>query len=338
VRLLANKCWKLFYNSKPINLMTQPNKINDRSSLENNGFPNCCAQTMEQHRQNLIDIIQEHLNEAKQRVTPIYLKYFSSPRVVVNRHWRHRGDIPKELAVLPRSAWSSIESAISRKKNQINKQSDPISLTGKQLELYNIIQVELLDIGGLDKKLQNYVMQYQLNFDSKLSNLLDKLPTNQREEVKRQLSHHIERMSLPVEGSREALMFLLTGIIGKGLGATGFGSSIATGQAAATAIYTRNLSWWGSLWVNLTGVPGWVSLAGATSGLVATLIIAPFFAPLLEVGVNRFRGKKMLFEIVEHVRERVIKPPSDIVDVLGKLAVYLQLLPDIINFAGKIKL
>jgi hypothetical protein len=98
------------------------------------------------------------------------------------------------------------------------------------------------------------------------------------------------------------------------------------------------MSWWGGLWVSLTGVPGWVSLAGATSGLIATLIIAPFFAPLLEIGVNRFRGKKMLLEVIEHVRTRVIKPPSDTVDVLGKLAVYLQLLPDIINFAAKIKL
>jgi hypothetical protein len=70
---------------------------------------------------------------------------------------------------------------------------------------------------------------------------------------------------------------------------------------------------------------------------MATLIIAPFFAPLLEVGVNRFRGKKMLLEIIEHVRTRVIKPSGDAVDVLGKLAVYLQLLPDIIRFAAKIK-
>jgi hypothetical protein len=49
---------------------------------------------------------------------------------------------------------------------------------------------------------------------------------------------------------------------------------------------------------------------------MATLIIAPFFAPLLEVGFNRFRGKKMLLEIIEQVSTRVIKPPSDAVDVL----------------------
>jgi hypothetical protein len=45
----------------------------------------------------------------------------------------------------------------------------------------------------------------------------------------------------------------------------------------------------------------------------------------------------MLREIIEQVRTRIIKPPNDAVDVLGKLAVYLQLLPDIIHFAAKIK-
>ena len=317
--------------------MYQPTNKNDQSIYPEKNVSDCYALTFEQHRQNLNEIVESHLNEAKSRVTPVYLKYFASPGVVLNRHWRHRSDIPKELATLPRSAWGLIKFAVTRKKNQPDKQPDSISLSGKQLELYNAIEVELLDISGLDKKLQDYVAHYQANFDAKLRDLLNGLPTNQRQEVERQLSHHIERMSLPVEGSREALMFLLTGLIGKGLGASGFGSSIATGQAAATAIYTSNLSWWGSLWVSLTGVPGWVSLAGATSGLMATLIIAPFFAPLLEVGVNRFRGKKMLLEIIEHVRTRVIKPPSDTVDVLGKLAVYLQLLPDIISFAAKIK-
>jgi hypothetical protein len=310
---------------------------NDQSNFLAINLPCCYAQNIEEHRQNLNGIVDAHLNEAKSRVIPVYLKYFASSTVVLDRHWRNRRDIPKELATLPRTMWSSFKSVVTRATSQSDKNTDSISLSGKQLELYNAIEVELLDIGGLDKKLQNYVMQYQSNFDFKLSNLLDDLPTNQREEVETQISHYIDRMSLPVEGSREALMFLLTGLIGKGLGATGFGSSIATGQAAATAIYTSNLSWWGGLWVGLTGVPGWVGLAGATSGFMATIVIAPFFAPLLEVGMNRFRGKKMLFEIIEHVRIRVIKPPSDTVDVLGKLAIYLQLLPDIINFAVKIK-
>lgn len=313
--------------------MSQPDNKNDQAKLQDQSLAGGFAQTFEQHRQNINDIVESHLDEAKNRVTPVYLTYFASPRVVLSRHWRHRGDIPKELATLPRSAWGFIKKATTRNKNQLNS----VALSGKQNELYTAIEVELLDLPGLDKKLQDYVAHYQANFEAQLSDLLDGLPTHQREDFERQLAHHIERMSVPVEGSREALMFLLTGLLGKGLGASGFGSSIATGQAAATAIYTSNLSWWGSLWVSLTGVPAWVGWVGATSGLMATLIIAPFLSPLLDVGINRIRGKKMLREIIEQVRARVIKPPNDAVDVLGKLAVYLQLLPDIIYFAAKIK-
>ncbi|MCD2452370.1 hypothetical protein GO003_018440 [Methylicorpusculum oleiharenae] len=317
--------------------MSQPDNQNDQAKLPGQCLACGFAQTFEQHRKNLSNIVESHLDEAKNRVTPVYLAYFASTSVVLSRHWRHRGDIPRELAALPRSVWGFIKSTATRKKNQPNKQLNSVALSGKQLELYSVIEVELLDLPGLDKKLQDHIAHYQANFEAQLSDLLDGLPTHQREDVERQLAHHIERMSVPVEGSREALMFLLTGLLGKGLGASGFGSSIATGQAAATAIYTSNLSWWGSLWVSLTGVPAWVGWVGATSGLMATLIIAPFLSPLLEVGINRFRGKKMLLEIIEQVRKRVIKPPNDAVDVLGKLAVYLQLLPDIIHFAAKIK-
>ncbi len=296
------------------------------------------AKTIEQHRDDLNALVDAHLNEARSRVDEIYLKHFSSPQVVLNRHWRFRGDIPKELATLPRSSCNFVKSAINRSKKPVNKQeAEAISLTGKQAELYNIIEVELLDLPGLDQKLQDYVTYYQANFDFQMSDILSGLPTQQRTEIELQLSQHIERMSLPVEGSRETVMFLFAGLIGKSLGANSFGSSIATGQAAATAIYTANLSWWSGLWVSLTGVPAWVGLVGASGGVLAALIVAPVLAPLLELGVNRFRGKKMLYAIIEQVRNRVIKPPSDAVDVIGKLAVYLQLLPDIINLAVKIK-
>ena len=153
--------------------MSQPDNKNDQAKLPDKSLPCCYAQTSEQHRQNLNDIVESHLNEAKNRVTPVYLKYFASPSVVLSRHWRYRGDIPKELATLPRSAWGFIKSAVSVKKNQPDKQFNAISLSGKQLELYTAIEVELLDISGLDKKLQDYVAQYQANFDAKLSDLLN---------------------------------------------------------------------------------------------------------------------------------------------------------------------
>ena len=128
--------------------MSQSGNKNDQAKLPDKRFPCGYTQTSEQHRQNLNDIVESHLNEAKNRVTPVYLKYFASPTVVLSRHWRHRGDIPKELATLPRAAWGFIKSAASVKKNQPDKQLNSISLSGKQLELYTAIEVELLDLRG----------------------------------------------------------------------------------------------------------------------------------------------------------------------------------------------
>ena len=299
--------------------------------------PAAAAQAIEAHRNTLNEIVDVHFKEAKGRIPSVYQKHFAAPTVVLNRHWRHRGDIPKDLATLPRSIWNALKSVIPGSGKSTEEQTETASLSGKQSELRDTLERELLDLSGLDRKLADYVAQYQSDFDAKLHDLLNNLPNNQREQVKKQLSLHVERMSLPVEGSREALMFFLTGLLGKGLGSSAFGSSIATGQAAAATIYTSNLSWWGGLWVSLTGLPGWVSVVGATSGFLAALVIAPLFAPLLEVGINRWRGEKMLLQIVDHVRTRVISPPKDSVDVLGQLAIYLQLLPDLIYFAAKIK-
>ena len=128
--------------------MSQSGNKNDQAKLPDKRFPCGYTQTSEQHRQNLNDIVESHLNEAKNRISPVYLKYFASPNVVLSRHWRHRGDIPKELATLPRSAWGFIKSAASVKKNQPDKQLHSISLSGKQLELYTAIEVELLDLRG----------------------------------------------------------------------------------------------------------------------------------------------------------------------------------------------
>lgn len=295
------------------------------------------AQVSEQHRNNLNEIVDTHFNEAKERAASVYQQHLVAPTVVISRHWRHRGDIPKELATLPRSVWNLLKSIIPRNRKSLDEQTTPIILSGKQRELQNTLESELLDLSGLDKKLQEYVAHYQSDFDAQLHALLSDLPNNQREQVKKQLSLHVERMSLPVEGSREALMFFLTGVIGKGVGSSAFGSSIATGQAAAVTIYTTNLSWWGGLWVSLHGAPAWVSIIGASSGFLVALLVAPLFAPLLEVGVNRLRGEKMLLQIIDHVRTRVITPPKDSVDVLGQIAVYLQVIPDLIYLAAKFK-
>ena len=289
------------------------------------------------HRKNLNSLVNLHFGRASDRVSLVYTNHFASTSVVFGRHWRNKKDIPSDLATLPRSAWRSLTTGFSFKKKLPDSSKKTATLSGKQAEIRNIVEIELLDLPGLDKEIQKYVAQYQSDFDSELNSLFAGLSDKQRSDMEHQLSEYVKRMSIPVEGAREALMFVITGLMGKGLGASGFGSSMATGQAAATAIYMSNVSWWTGLWASLTGVPGWVSVAGATSGFIAVALIAPLFAPLLEVGINKFRGEKMLFDIVDQARTQMIKPPDDVIDVLGKLAVYLQTLPDIIVFLSKIK-
>jgi uncharacterized protein YpmS len=63
--------------------MSQPDNKNHQAKLPDKSFSCGYAQTIEQHRQNLNDIVESHLNEAKNRVTPVYLKYFASPNVVL---------------------------------------------------------------------------------------------------------------------------------------------------------------------------------------------------------------------------------------------------------------
>ena len=291
----------------------------------------------ELHRKNLNSLVNLHFDKASDRISIVYKNHFAATSVVFGRHWRNKKDIPSDLATLPRSAWASLKSLFSIKKKQSDTAKKTASLSGKQTELRNIVEIKLLDLPGLDKEIQKYVAQYQSDFDSALNSLFVGLSDKQRADMEQELSEYIKRMSIPVEGAREALMFVITGLMGKGLGASGFGSSIATGQAAATAIYMSHVSWWTGLWASLTGVPAWVTVAGASGGFIAVALIAPLFTPLLEVGINKFRGEKILFDIVDQARKQMIKPPDDIIDVLGKLAVYLQTLPDIIAFLRKIK-
>jgi hypothetical protein len=56
--------------------MSQPGNKIDQAKLPDKRFSCCYAQTIEQHRQNLNDIIEPHIDEAKNRVSPVYLKYF----------------------------------------------------------------------------------------------------------------------------------------------------------------------------------------------------------------------------------------------------------------------
>ncbi|RYG34585.1 MAG: hypothetical protein EON93_07830 [Burkholderiales bacterium] len=287
------------------------------------------------HRARLAAIVASHFSAAEGRIEQVYLKHFAPMGAVLDRHWRHKRDIPMDLATLPRDAWRVAKGLVARKgATQREEERDP-KLSGKQKEVVDVLGKELLDLPSLDQKLSTYVAQYQQEFDSSLHELLSELKPGQREDVQKQLLEHVERMSLPVEGAREALMFGLVTLIGHGIGTAGFGSAVGVGQAAAGIWYASSLPWWGALWVHVAGVPAWVGVAGGAGGVVAALLVAPLLAPFIELLLNRWRARTILKDAVDTARGRLEAPPSDQVDMLGRIAVYLQILPDLLYFVGK---
>lgn len=283
------------------------------------------------HAKAICNIINVHFDQAEKRVDQVYADFFSSTRAVLKRHWRHKKDIPSDLMALPRHAWGFIAKYIFR-----NKQIKELPKTGKVQEVERIIAEQLLDLRGLENKVEQYVHPYQEQFESELTDILEKVPSLQREQYARELEIHVARLNTPIEGAREALVFLVAGIVGKVFSdKITFGSSIATGKAVATSIYVSQLSWFGSLWTGIFGVPTWVGYAGAGAGVFAAIIVAPFLTPLFEISINRIRARKILRQAIAAARQKLTGKNRDAVDLAGKTAIYLQVLPDIIEIARR---
>lgn len=282
------------------------------------------------HKKAIIKIINDHFDQAEERVEEIYASHFSSTKEVLGRHWRHKKDIPSDLMALPRHAWGFFSKMIFRKKTK------PLPKTGKVKEIEILIADNLLDLKGLEKKIENYIKPYQEKFEHEFTDILEQIPSLQQEKFSKELELHVERLNTPIEGTREAVIFLIAGIIGKVFSnKVTFGSSIATGKAVAASIYMSQLSWFGSLWAHLFGIPSWVGYAGAGAGVLAAVIVAPFLTPVFELGINKFRARKILRLAVESARQKLTGKGKDALDLAGKTAIYLQVLPDLIEVAKK---
>lgn len=278
----------------------------------------------------IIKIINDHFDEAEKRVEEVYAAYFSSTKAVLGRHWRNKRDIPSDLMALPRHTWGFLSKKIFR------KQTKPLPKTGKAKEIEILIADNLLDLKGLEQKIENYVKPFQEKFELEFTEILEQIPSLQREKFSKELELHVERLNTPIEGTREAVIFLIAGIIGKVFSdKVTFGSSIATGKAVATSVYMSQLSWFGSLWAHLFGVPSWVGYAGAGAGVLAAVVVAPFLTPVFELGINKFRARKILRLAVESARQKLTGKGKDALDLAGKTAIYLQVLPDLIEVAKR---
>jgi hypothetical protein len=282
------------------------------------------------HNKNILVIINNHFDIVDGRINEVYKQHFSDPKAVFIRHWRHKKDIPYDLASPFKYAYDFVS-----KKIVPNKKLYEFPKSGKLQEIEQIFSEQLLNLSGLEKKITAYVKPFQERFEEELSDILKSVPAFQREAFSEKLKFNIERLQTPIDGAREAALFLVAGIVSKVLSGN-FGGSFAAGSAVCQTVYLSQLSWIGSLWASVIGTPAWVGVVGGGAGILATLIIAPILSPLFEIGINRVRAKKILQASVSSAREKLTGNGNDAIDVASKIAIYLQFLPDIIDAARKL--
>ncbi|MDD2732347.1 MAG: hypothetical protein PHF56_00275 [Desulfuromonadaceae bacterium] len=285
---------------------------------------------VQDHDKDIRQIINNHFDIAEERIEEVYSQHFSDTKTVFNRHWRHKKDIPYDLVSPFKYAYDFVA-----KKIVPNKKIYEFPRSGKSQEMEQIFSEQLLDLPGLEREIHTYVNPYKELFEKDLSYILESVPALQREDFSEKLKLQIDRLQTPIDGAREAALFLVAGVVGKVFSGN-FGGSIAAGSAVGQTIYLSQLSWFGSLWANIFGAPAWVGLVGGGVGFLAMLILAPVLTPLFELGINRMRAKKILKLSVNSAREKLTGNGADAFDVAGKTAIYLQFLPDILDAARKL--
>lgn len=280
-------------------------------------------------------LINAHFEEVRERVPAFYDKHFSSFTAILGRHWRNKKDIPRDLAHIPIKLYGFGKRIISRKP--IEMAPEPVS--GKDAELMNLMIEDLLLISDLETKLQTYVAANSKEFEQYQEELAACLNQFSEEKVMQVINEHIQKINIPREGSREILVFLALGIAGKTLSSKiAFGSSLGLGAAIASSIYVSQQTWLGALWLKFSGIPGWVTMTGATAGIMVAFIIAPIITPISELMVNRMRGEKFLYNLVDQYQHQINDTSTDKLNLAGHLACYLQAMPELIQALRMLRL
>ena len=281
------------------------------------------AITAADHEQRLAALIEQHFNLEELRVDDVYRIHFSSMRGVAARHWRHRKDIPRDLLLLPRLVGNTL----------LRRSGNPLP-SGKESELRTIIETELLNLPALEQTLQAYCEDVIRRSGPDLSQ--QPLTAAQRADFEQYVNHQLQRLHLPGEGMREALLALTIMLSGRVLGDKALVSSAASlGSTLATSVYIGQQTWWGAFWASWFGVPGWVSWAGIGTGLASVIVLSPLLAPGIEWGINRLRARRLLTQTVQQARQQLLQ--KDRVVLLSRLGVYLQLLPDIAQYLARLR-
>lgn len=285
---------------------------------------------VQDHKKNILAIINSHFDVAEERVDEVYENYFSDVKEVFTRHWRNKTDIPNDIVTPLKYAFNYVSKKVSP-----DKKITAFPRSGKAKEIEQIISEKLLDLPGLETEISDYVKPYHEHFERELTDVLESVPVLHREKFSEELKLQIDKLQTPIDGAREAALFLIIGVVGKVYSGT-FSGTFGAGAAVGNAVYISQLSWYGSLWAHIFGAPAWVGWAGGVVGLLLALAVAPLLSPIFEFGINLIRAKTILRSSISGAREKLVGNDIDAFDVAGKTAIYLQFLPDVIDAARRV--
>lgn len=278
----------------------------------------------------LEEIIHRHFEEARGRLDHVLARRFHSPRAVIYRHARNARDIPQDLLVIPRQLANLAARVVLRRKG------GALPRTGKAREVERIVAEELLDLEGLARKIEEALKPGEEEFSKALEEVLGQVPASRQAEFATRLERGLEGLRAPVEGVREAVIFLAAGLVGRRFGPNVvFGSSLSAGQAVAASLYLSQASTLSWAWASVFGPPAWVTAAGYAGGAALAILLAPALSPAIELGVNRLRARRVLTRIIDQAEGRLTNPRPDGLALAGRLAVYLQTLPDALELTRR---
>ncbi|CAA0106326.1 Uncharacterised protein [Zhongshania aliphaticivorans] len=270
----------------------------------------------------LLEAISGHFNTAHARVDNVHSRYFRSLAVVARRHWQNKADVPADLLNIPRAIWRLVHRAGRGEPAEFRK------LTGKEQAVAKILSDEVMDLSALQALLVAHLRSHPDYQHGDVARLQAALAPYDSDVAAKRLKAAVAQMGLHQDSSRDLLMFVGVGLLGRGISdKIAFGSASMIGMSAASSLYLGQQSAWGAMWAGWFGVPTWVAVSGAIGGFAAMVVATPVLAPLIEVGVNRAQGRRRLHELIDQV-ERELRP--SISTQLWQYGSYLQFIPDLV--------
>ncbi|MBW2941284.1 hypothetical protein [Zhongshania aquimaris] len=266
--------------------------------------------------------ISAHFAAAHARVDDVHARYFSSISAVASRHWQNKADVPADLMNIPRALWRLLRS-LGRRGQTVHR-----ALTGKERAIADILAEQVLDLPALQALLFEQLRAHPDYQQGDIERLREALAPYDSDVAAKRLQAAVAQMGLHHDSSRDVLMFLGVGLLGRSVSdKITFGSASMIGMSAASTVYLSQQSVWAALWAGWFGVPAWVAVSGAIAGFAVMFLATPVLAPVIEVGVSRAQGRRRLHKLIDKV-ECEMRP--SVSAQLWQYGSYLQFIPDLV--------